>query len=424
MALEMPDSIRNFFRLFGRKGTKKKRQSYACGYIGELTQEIQLREAAFHACVNLIANCISKCELRTYEQNKFKKDSEWYRWNIQPNPNMNATEFWQRVIHRLYEDNEALIVARPNGELYVADSFVCDDSQAFNPHTYHDIVIDDLDYPPVLTEDKVFYFALHDISVKSLIDDVTGMYGKLITAFISNYVNGAGVHGILHIDQIAESAEDFDETMENLMQEDFEKFFTDQKAVLPLFDGFKYEELDRQANAGTDTRDFHSQITDIFELYAMAFGIPKVLITGEVQDTSKAVDNLLTFALDPVLELISDELNRKLFKREDYLKGKYVRWRTNAIRHIDIIDVANNVEKLISSGFCCIDDIREVCGMDRLNTTWSTQYFMTKNFSTIDDLLKSIERSDGNEKGNGQETESNVSGNPESGKEPDGESTG
>lgn len=425
MALEMPDSIRDFFRLFGRKGRKRKRQSYACGYIGELTQEIQLREAAFHACVNLIANCISKCELRTYKKNKFKKDSEWYRWNIQPNPNMNATEFWQRVIHRLYEDNEALIVARPNGELYVADSFVCDDSQAFNPHTYHDIVIDDLDYPPVLTEDKVFYFALHDINVKALIDDVTGLYGKLISAFLSNYTEAAGVHGILYVDQIAEAAEDFDETMNNLMQEDFKKFFTDQKSVLPLFDGFKYEELDRQANAGMDTRDFHSQITDIFELYAMAFGIPKVLITGEVQDTSKAVDNLLTFALDPVLELIADELNRKIFEQEDFLKGDCVKWRTNAVRHIDIMDVAGNVEKLISSGFCCIDDIREVCGMDRLNTPWSTQFFMTKNFSTIEDLLKSIERSDGNdEQGNGQKTESPVPADQESTEESDGPGTG
>lgn len=423
MALDMGDSIREFFQRFGKKSRKKKRTVYSC-YIGELTQEIQLREAAFHSCVNLIANCISKCELRTYSKNKFKKDSEWYRWNVQPNPNMNATEFWQKVIHRLYEDNEALIIARPNGDLYVADSFECDDSQAFKLHTYGNIVIDDLDYQPVLSEDQVFYFALHDVNVKSLIDDVTGLYGKLIEAFLTSYINAVGSRGILNIDQVAEQAEDFQETMDNLMQEDFKKFFGSSNAVLPLFEGFTYEELSHESSPGFDTRDFHSQITDIFELYAMAFGIPKVLITGEVQDTSKAVDNLLTFALDPVLELISDELNRKLFRREDYLKGNYVRWRTNAIRHIDIIDVANNVEKLISSGFCCIDDIREVCGMDRLNTTWSTQYFMTKNFSTIDDLLKSIERSDGNEEGNGQAAESNVSGNPESGKEPDGESTG
>lgn len=400
MALDMVTSIKDFFKRFGKKGRKKRGSVYRC-YVGELTQEIQLREAAFHACVNLIANCISKCELRTYSKNNFKKDNEWYRWNVQPNPNMNATEFWQKVIHRLYEDNEVLIVARTNGELYVADYFICDDSQAFNLHTYRNIVIDDLDYQPVLSEDQVFYFALHDVNIKSLIDDVTGLYGKLIEAFLTSYTNTVGTRGILKIDQIAEQAEDFDDTMDNLMQEDFQKFFSSSNAVLPLFEGFTYEELTHESKPGMDTRDFHSQITDIFELYAMAFGIPKVLITGEVQDTSKAVENLLTFGLDPVLELISDELNRKLFKREDYLKGNYVRWRTNAIRHIDIIDVANNVEKLISSGFCCIDDIREICGMDRLNTSWSTQYFMTKNFSTIDDLLESIERSDESEKRNG-----------------------
>lgn len=387
----MHETIVDFFKRFGRKSKKSGHNRYVCAFTDSLAQEIQLREAAFHACVNLIANCISKCELSTYRDNKKVKDSEWYRWNVQPNPNMNATEFWQKLIHRLYEDNEALIIPRPNGELYVADRFVCNDTQAFNPHTYSGIVIDGYSYPPVLYEHQAFYFALHDINIKCLLDNVTELYGKLIAAFLSNYTGASGSRGVLYIDQVAESDENFDDNMTQLMNEDFKKFYSAPNSVLPLFEGFKYEELSHETNPGFDTRDFNSQIKDIFELYAMAFGIPKVLITGDVQDTSKAVDNLLTFALDPVLEMISDELNRKLFDREAYLKGHFVKWRTNTIRHIDIMDAANSVEKLISSGFCSIDDLRELNGLDRLNTPWSTQYFMTKNFSTVEEVLKSLD---------------------------------
>lgn len=391
MALTMPDSIVEFFKKFGRKGKKGKHDYCVPTYESSLAQEIQIRETAFHACVNLIANCISKCELKTYKNGKNEKSAEWYRWNVQPNPNMNATEFWQKLVHRLYEDNEALIIPRPNGDLYVADQFVCDNTQAFNPHTYSSILIDGYSYPPVLYEDQVFYFTLHDCNIKLLLDSVTTLYGKLIASFLNNYTKGSGSRGVLSIDQIAESEDEFDDNMNQLLNEDFKKFYNEQNAVLPLFSGYTYNELSHDVSPGFDTRDFNGQIKDIFELYAMAFGIPKVLITGDVQDTSKAVDNLLTFALDPVLEMISDELNRKLFDRERYLTGTYVQWRTNTIRHIDIMDAANSVEKLISSGFCSIDDLRELNGLDRLNTPWSMQYFMTKNFSTVEEVLKSLD---------------------------------
>lgn len=381
--------IKEFFQNFGRKKSKTCRVSPA-DYTGDLAQEIQIREAAFHSCTNLIANCISKCELRTYQGGKFVKDREWYRWNVQPNPNQNATAFWQKLVHRLYEDNEALILHRPNGELYVVDDFEKDNTSAFRPHTYHGIKIDGLSYEPVLTDEQVFYFALHDVNVKDLVDDVTGLYGKLIAAFISSYTEARGTKGILYVDQIAEQEEDFEEHLTEIINEDFKKLYTSQNAVMPLFNGYRYEELSRDTNPGIDTRDFHSQINDVFELYAMAFGIPKALVTGEVQDTSKAVDQLLTFALDPVLELIADELNRKLFSVDEYLKGDFVRWRTNSIKHIDILDVAGNVEKLISSGFTCIDEIREACGLDPLDEAWAQQFFMTKNFSTIEDLLQSV----------------------------------
>lgn len=393
------ESIREFFDRFGRKTRKV---SVPCGTYSGLAQEIQIREVAFQACVNLIASCISKCEVRTYKQNKFDKGDWWYRLNVQPNPNTNATAFWQKVIYKLYEEGDALVIVRPNRDLYVADSFYRDDSQAFTSNKYRDITIDDLNYQPELAEDQVFYFALADKPIKRIVDEITGLYAQLINAFVSSYTDANGTRGILYIDQIAEQEEGFEQHLEELINEDFKKFYTNPNAVLPLFEGYKYEELTRTTNPGIDTRDFKAQIQDIFELYSVAFGIPKVLITGDAQDTANAVDNLLTFCIDPILEMIGDELNRKIFTQSDFSSGTYIKWRTNAIRHVDIMNVSSSVEKLIGSGFCCIDDLREVCGMDRLSTEWSTKFFMTKNFSSIEDLLNPAE-------GEGEENEPRTS---------------
>lgn len=396
------DSIRDFFARFGKPATH--RVTVPCGAFSGLVQEIEIRELAFHACVNLVASCISKCELRTYKKNRFAQDDWWYRLNVQPNPNANATTFWKKLIDKLYEEGEALVVIRPNRDLYIADSFTRNDSQAFNKNTYSDITIDDLNYQPTLTEDQVFYFSLTNEPVKALVDKVTGLYAQLIQTFVSSYTSANGTRGVLYIDQIAEQEEGFEDHLKDLINEDFKKLYTNSNAVLPLFDGYKYEELSRSTSPGIDTRDFHSQIQDVFELYATAFNIPKSLVIGDVQDTTNAMDNLLTFVLDPVLEMIGDELNRKIFSREDFMSGDCVKWRTNAVRHVDVLNVAGNVEKLISSGFCCIDDLREVCGMDRLHTEWSTQYFMTKNFSTIEDLLMPTERREEDEQGTSKTT--------------------
>ena len=380
---------KNIIKLFG----KKRVSSYVdTVLIDDVTNEITVREAAFHACVNLIANTVSNCDLRVYKDYQSIKDAEWYRWNVQPNPQYSAAAFWQKFIHRLYEDNEALIITRPNGDLYVADSFIRNiPEQVFRSPTYEGIIIDDLPYEPILREDQVFYFKLHDSDIKLLSDQTVALYGELITAFLKSYKSGKGTKGVLYIDQIAESADDFQETFDNLTSKQFKSFLENDNAVIPLFDGFKYEQISNSNGPSFDTRDLHNQIQDIFEIYAMAFGIPKHLITGDVQDTSKAIEYLLTFALDPLLKLIETELKRKLFSKRESLDGCYVQWKTNTIKHIDILDVAGNVEKLISSGSMTINEVRSACGYDPLESEFADNHFMTKNFAPVSELVEIID---------------------------------
>jgi len=171
--------------------------------------------------------------------------------------------------------------------------------------------------------------------------------------------------------------------------EQFKKFFGSDNAIMPLYDGFEFVPYKADASAAT-TRDIKALSTDILELYANAFGIPKVLVTGDVQDTSKAVDQMLTFCVDPLIELLQDEINRQTFTVDEMLNGTYIRFDTNAIKHIDLLDVSTAIDKLISSGFMSINDLRRACHMDTIDEPWADAYFMTKNYSPIEDLLNPL----------------------------------
>lgn len=376
--------------LFGKNSTSSKSDFKPVSY--EMISEYYIRELAFSMMANRVASAISKCEIMTYENGKKKKSDEWYRWNVQPNKNQNATQFWNKLINRLYNDNQAIIIP-VNDELYVADSFFYDETGAFYEHTFKNVVINGFTLDKSFRMSEVFYFKLNDERIKRLTDGINTFYGKLINTAYANYNASHGNKGLLRIDQFAEGAEDFEETLSAMLNEDFKTFFSSPNAVLPLLRGYDYEALPQTKSVG-DTRDIRKLYDDIIEMTAMAFGISKQLAIGEVADTSKAVDDLLTFVIDPLVELISDELNRKLYSKAKYLKGYYVRFNTSFIKHIDLFDVSAAVDKLVSSGCFCIDDIRIALGQEPIDEEWSKQYFMTKNYATIDELLKSMKGGD------------------------------
>lgn len=391
----------DIFKFLIGKNTSSKSDMKPVSY--ELISEYYIRELAFSMMVNRVASAISKCEIMTYENGKKKKSDEWYRWNIQPNQNQNATQFWNKLINRLYNDNQAIIVP-VNDELYVADSFFYDETGAFYEHSFKSVVINGFSLDKSFRMSEVFYFKLNDKRIKSLVDGINTFYGKLINTAYANYNASHGNKGLLRIDQFAEGADDFEETLNEMLNEDFKTFFSSPNAVLPLLRGYDYEDLSRNKSGG-DTRDIRKLYDDVIEMTAMAFGISKQLAIGEVADTSKAVDDLLTFVIDPLVELISDELNRKLYSKAKYLKGYFVRFNTSLIKHVDLFDVSAAIDKLVSSGCFCIDDIRVALGQEPLDEEWSKQYFMTKNYATIDELLKSMKGGDDNAEDENDEDE-------------------
>lgn len=340
--------------------------------------------------MNKIANAVSKCEFKTYMNHKEVKEKEYYLWNFEPNQNQNASAFLNKLIGNLYRNNECLVV-EVNRKLYVADSYG-KEIYALKDHRFSNITFDGYTLSETLEMSDVLFFELNSKDMRKLMNGMYDSYAKLIVYAQKAYKKSRGHKGILNIEAVAQETENFDETFNELMSTHFKNFFDKENAVLPLFDGYSYDDISQNAKTYSteSTRDIKALADDIFEFTARAFSFPPSLAKGDVQDTGKAIDELLTFVIDPLVKMIQQEINRKRNGLSGYRRGNYLKIETLAVKHIDIFDIATPVDKLISSGAFTINDILEVLGKPRIEEEWADQHFMTKNYSKIQDLLDGL----------------------------------
>lgn len=359
--------------------------------------ELYIRELAFWTCVNKIANAVSKCEFKTYYHNKESKGKEYYLWNYEPNQNQNAAGFIYKLIAQLYRKNECLVV-EINHRMYVAESYI-KEVYALRDYKFSGISFDGYTLQETLDMSDVMFFELNSTDMRKLMNGMYDSYSKLITYAQNAYQKSRGHKGILNIAGVAQEQDNFNETFEELMSTHFKNFFGKDNAVLPLFDGYNYQDISQNAKTYSteSTRDIKALADDIFEFTARAFSFPPSLAKGDVQDTTKATDELLTFAVDPLVKMIQQEINRKRNGKDGLKQGNYLKIDTLAVKHVDIFDIATPIDKLISSGAFTINDILQVIGKPKIDEPWADQHFMTKNYSEIGAILKGVTEENGGE---------------------------
>ena len=108
---------------------------------GNASSEHKVRELAFQTAVGKISRSLSKCEIKTYIKGEEKMGADYYRLNVAPNMNQDANAWMNKLLARLMEDNEALVVEVNKG-LHVADSFN-KEVYAMKPWVFNQIMVDD-----------------------------------------------------------------------------------------------------------------------------------------------------------------------------------------------------------------------------------------------------------------------------------------
>jgi len=351
-----------------------------------LEEQLAIEIFAIHSAINLIASSVSKCEFKTYSKGVENKGNEFYLWNIEPNKNQNSSQFLQELVSKLLFNNECLVL-EVNGELVIADTFHQEEF-AINENYFESVTKGTWSSQRTYKMSDVMYFKLGNTDTRALLSNLMIGYNSLVSMSMGKYKRSGGRKGILDIDATAAGDKNFQSKFDDLMNIRFKKYFESENAVLPLHKGYKYDEQGGEGSkkSASEIVDIAAITKEIFERVAQAFKIPTALLRGDIADIGATTSNYLTFCVDPLCDMMSEEANRKRFGKVAYLSGSYLRVDTTTIRHISVFGISEAFDKLIASGGYTINQLREKCGDTPIKEAFADQHYITKNYQKIEAL--------------------------------------
>lgn len=374
--------IINFLKdLFGSKDT-----IYLNQHIDSVCASLAIDAFALQTGINLIASCIAKCEFKTFFNKKEVNSDEYYLWNIEPNKNQNSTEFIQEFVSKLLLKNEVLIV-EVNNELIIADSF---DRQeyAISEDYFRQVTRKEFQFDKRFYMSDVLYFRYNNEDIRQYFNNLMQGYNELIKLAQGKYKRAGGRKGTVDVDATARGDEKLKAKINDLFTKQFKNFFEAENAIVDLPKGVKYTEITGEGSkkANNELTDITKLLDDAFIRAAQALKTPPSLLKGDIADIEKITDNFLTFSIDPIVDLIETEINRKRYGKDNFLKGSYLNIDTTTIKHIDIFAIAEKIDKLIASGMYSIDELRMKLRDTVVNTDWSEKHWITKNYQDVNNL--------------------------------------
>lgn len=354
-----------------------------------LDSKIFYKKLAINACVNLISNSLTRAKFRTYEKGEERKGENFYLFNVEPNINQNAAEFFHELISKLVYDNEALVVMQ-NKQLFIADDWTVDEKSLIE-NRYTDVVIKDYSLNKDFYEKDVFHFKLNDEKIINVINGLYEDYGKLISSSINYYKRANALRAILRLERSGPQTDEEQEALDDLFDVQLKSFFeAEGGAALPLQDGIGFEEVFQESGQtkSKDSRDIRSLIDDIFDFVSMAFHIPKGLLKGDLAEVDNQTNNFLMFCLAPIAELLEDEINRKYYSKKEYLERTYLKIDISMVKYVDPVEIATALEKWLSSGTHSVNENRSFMDLEPIDEEWANKHYITKNYAETEQYLK------------------------------------
>lgn len=357
------------------------------GLISADLTKIQLAKLSEEKAVCMIADAIAKSEVVLTNDKGRRKDQAYYTLNVRPNDNQSGTDFWFSVVHKLMTAGDCLVVMWGE-KYYVATSYSASNTVML-PKYYTSVTITDgIDSYSIqrgFLEEEVLHFVYGTTALRSYRANVLDCMNNTLQALNDmEMIAHRPVYKYKTDSNMTFQSKNADGTAKKLTLDDvlsnLKTKLTDAGiTIIHEQNGTSLEFMDIKSSI--TAQEYNSYAEEMNAEAALAYNIPKMVFEGDISEKSDATNEFITFAVQPIAEVISDTLNAKLVGSADYVKGERAFIWLSHFKHIDVIDAAANLDKLRSIGFS-LDEIFEMVGYPALNTEFSQSRAITKNYAT------------------------------------------
>lgn len=354
--------------------------SYDYEFTIEASKKVYLKEIALETCINFIARTISQTEFRYMRDNERIRNELDYAFNVRPNTDMSASDFWQTVIANLISDNEVLIIPYQD-QLLIADSFLRNEYALF-PDTFQSVTVKNLTFNnKVWNMDEVIYLTYNNKRLTTFMDGLINDYAELFESLIESSKRSYQIRGAIKFDT-AQNLNDTEKT-QSLINKITGAVRDKVTAIFPLFKGISYEEFSNGSVKGPSAEDINKVKRALIDDVANILGIPINLLHGDVAELDSGLKAYIKLCINPLVKKITDELNAKTITRQEYQNSEHI--KAIGVKVKDVFELSALFDKLIASGAFTQNELREEAGFDRSDNQKLDEFILTKNYESIDE---------------------------------------
>lgn len=349
-------------------------------------EKLNLSKLAIEKAIMMIAKAIAKSDILIQTESKEKHKKE-YRLNVQPNDNECGTVFWTEVVKQLLTEQEALIIPL-SGKYYRATSW-SHTNEVMLKRVYKDVMLscggENLTIFSTFQSDEVIHLRYDNARIRLYLQNVVGQFDKTMDSINAmmqlssqpRFKLKLGTNALSFREKQADGTDKVMTRDQYVLK--IKKLLTsDDLEVLTEQENASVEQL--QINTAVKAEELAKMALQINNEVANAFDIPEAVFNGNITEKSDATNEFITYAVSPVAEVINDALTAYIVGEDDYCsKNEKVMVWLARFKHVDVVDSAVNLDKLRGIGFH-LDEIRGMVGYPLLNTEFSTERALTKNY--------------------------------------------
>ena len=349
-------------------------------------EKLNLSKLAIEKAIMMIAKAIAKSDILIQTESKEKHKKE-YRLNVQPNDNECGTVFWTEVVKQLLTEQEALIIPL-SGKYYRATSW-SHTNEVMLKRVYKDVMLscggENLTIFSTFQSDEVIHLRYDNARIRLYLQNVVGQFDKTMDSINAmmqlssqpRFKLKLGTNALSFREKQADGTDKV-MTRDQYVLKIKKLLMSDDLEVLTEQENASVEQL--QINTAVKAEELAKIALQINNEVANAFDIPEAVFNGNITEKSDATNEFITYAVSPVAEVINDALTAYVVGEDDYCsKNEKVMVWLARFKHVDVVDSAVNLDKLRGIGFH-LDELRGMVGYPLLNTEFSTERALTKNY--------------------------------------------